>query len=92
MATDPAPTQVRRPWRALVRTGAVVLVALLPMIPDIVAAADIGDIPGVALVVAIAVAAQRILSTPTVEIFLNRYAPWLAADPYTGTHRKGKKR
>lgn len=79
------PTQVRRPWRAVVRTVFQALVALAAMAPVIYQAATNGDparatgAVGVGLVIAAGV--TRVMALPGVESFLQRFAPFLAAQP-----------
>jgi hypothetical protein len=81
-ATPGTPTQVRRPWRATVRTGFAVVVALAAMMPLLVEASGLDETAGpVGGVLAIAGAVTRILALPAVEVFLGRFLPWLAADP-----------
>jgi hypothetical protein len=76
------PSQVRRPWRATVRTAFAVVVALAAMLPFLVAAAGADEtLPPVAGALAIASAITRILALPAVDGFLDRFLPWLAADP-----------
>lgn len=86
MSTDA--TQIQRPWRALIRTLLVAALAVLPMIPEVALTLGIEEVPSVAVALTVAATAQRIISLPTVEVFLERYAPFLAADPYQGQHRK----
>lgn len=75
-------TQSRYPWRATVRTLFAVVVALASLIPDLVAAGGLDpDAPAVARVLAVAAAITRIMALPSVEEFLRRFVPWLAASP-----------
>lgn len=77
-----APTQVRRPWRATVRTALAVVIALAAMLPALVDAAGIDQAwPPAAAALAIAAAITRVMALPSVEGFLERFVPWLAADP-----------
>lgn len=76
-----APTQTQHPARATVRTVFAIVVALASLLPYIVAEADIGTMPGVAQVLAVAGAVTRILALPGVEAFLQEYLPWLSAQP-----------
>ena len=66
------PTQVRRPWRATLRTAFAALVALAAMAPVLVDAAglDPSRLPWLA----------GVLALPGVESWLRRFVPWLAAD------------
>lgn len=86
--TRTPPTQVRRPWRTTLRTTLTTAVALIPILPQIASAADIDEIPAVAAVLAVAAAVGRVLALESVEKWLDKYAPWLAAEPYEGQHRK----
>lgn len=77
-----AASQVRRPWRATLRTTLAVIVAIAAMTPALVDAAGIDQtVPAVAGVLAIAAAVTRIMALPAVEAALTRFLPWLAADP-----------
>ncbi|MGV0868456.1 hypothetical protein [Corynebacterium kalidii] len=90
--SPPAPTVVRHPWRATLRTVLVAAAGLLPLIPDIARAAHIEAVPAVAAVLVIVAAIQRVLAVPGVEAWLRRHVlRWLAAEPdptTTGRHRK----
>lgn len=79
----PAPTQVKRPWRATTRTVFAALVALATMAPVLVDATglDAASLPWLAGVLAVCGAVTRVMALPQVEDFLRRFAPWLAADP-----------
>ena len=76
------PTQVRRPWRATLRTAFAALVALAAMAPVLVDAAglDPSRLPWLAGVLAVCAAVTRVLALPGVEAWLRRFIPWLAAD------------
>lgn len=77
-----APTQVRRPWRATTRTVLAATIALAAMLPLIVDASGLdGTAAPVAGALAIAGAITRVMALPSVEVFLRRFLPWLAADP-----------
>lgn len=76
------PTQVRRPWKATVRTVFAVVVALAAMFPLLVQASGLDETLGpVAGALAISSAITRIMALPSVDDFLARFLPWLAADP-----------
>jgi len=80
-----SPTQVRRPWRATLRTVFAGLVALATLAPEIFAGATLHD-PSTATglaaqALAVAGAVTRVLAIPGVEAFLREFAPFLAADP-----------
>lgn len=75
-------TQTKHPWRATARTGIAVLIALAAMMPALVNAAGLDETaPAVAAVLAIAGAVTRVMALPAVETFLERFLPWLAAEP-----------
>lgn len=79
---SPVPTQVRRPWRATVRTLFAALVALAAMLPLLTAAAGLDEtLPAVGGVLAIAGAITRVMALPQVEVFLRAFVPFLAAAP-----------
>lgn len=89
MSTEPPhPSQVRHPWRAVLRTVITGLLALLPILPQIADVANIDEIPAVAQFIATTVVVQRVLSLPAVENWLRTYVPWMAAEGYQGQHRK----
>ena len=75
-------SQVRRPWRATIRTALAALVALAALTPALVNAAGLDETaPVVAGILAATAAITRVMALPGVEQFLARFAPWLAADP-----------
>ena len=78
-----SPTVTRYPWRATVRTVIVAAVGLLPVLPDIARAANIDTVPVVASVLAVTAAIQRIISTPSVEAWLQKTFPDVASVPPT---------
>lgn len=81
VAAAPA-TQVRRPWRSTFRTAVQFAVGLAPMLPVIVSASGIeqtGGAVGVAL--GISAGVTRVMNLPAVEVFLQKFVPWLAAAP-----------
>ncbi len=76
------PTQVRRPWKATIRTVFAAVVALAAMLPLLVQASGLDETLGpVGGALAIAGAITRIIALPAVDAFLARFVPWLAADP-----------
>ncbi|WP_435744872.1 hypothetical protein [Nocardioides sp. SYSU DS0663] len=80
-------TQVRRPWRATVRTvfqALVGLAALAPLIAGGVEEAtsyDLDGVPFVVVALGAAAAVTRVMAIPEVEAFLRRFVPFLAAQP-----------
>ena len=79
----PTPTQVRRPWRATLRTVFQALVALAVMLPVLVEATGLrpDQWPWLAGVLAVAAAVTRVMALPQVEAFLRRFLPFLATAP-----------
>lgn len=86
------PTQVKRPWRATLRTVFQALVSLAAIAPVIAAAIEAAlrevgyavEIQGagwVALVLACCAAVTKVMTHPTVETWLARFLPFLAASP-----------
>ena len=71
-------------WRRTVRTIFAVLVALAAIAPLIYRAAALAepeDATGwLAAVLGVAAAITRVMALPAVEAFLQRFAPWLAAE------------
>lgn len=81
--SNPTPTQVRRPWRATVRTVFAGIVAFAALLPFIVEATRLEPevYPWLAGALAIAGAVTRVMALPQVEVFLRRFLPFLAAEP-----------
>ena len=79
----PEPTQVRRPWRATLRTIFAGVVGFLAILPFIVEATGLDPqvYPWLAGILAVAAGVTRVMALPQVEAFLARFFPWLAADP-----------
>ena len=77
------PTQVRRPWRATVRTVVQFIVAACVLLPFIVAETGLDPqlYPWLGGLLTVAAIITRVMALPQVESFLRRFAPWLAADP-----------
>jgi hypothetical protein len=81
VAAAPA-TQVRRPWRSTVRTVFQIVVGLAPAVPLIVSASGLDQqAASVGLAVAISGGVTRVMGLPAVELFLQKFVPWLAASP-----------
>ena len=75
-----APTQVRFPWRTTIRSGFQFVVGLAPMVPLIVHASGIPEgTVGVGGAIAISAGVTRVMALPQVDLFLQRFVPWLAA-------------
>lgn len=76
------PTQVKRPWRATVRTAFQALVGLCVLIPVLVKelGLDAKALPWLGVVVAVAAGVTRVMALPGVNDWLRRFVPFLAAD------------
>lgn len=87
---DP-PTQVIRPWRAALRTALAGAIGFIPAGIAIARELDLDTIPFFAGAITLGITVTRVLSLPSVELFLRRFAPWLAAQPGNrgGDHRLG---
>lgn len=70
-----------RPWQRTLRTVFQALIALAVMVPLLVSQAglDSDRWPWLAGVLAVAAIITRIMATPAVEAFLQRFLPWLSA-------------
>lgn len=64
------PTQVRYPWRSVIRSVAVATIALLPVLPEIAKVAGIETVPLVASTLGIVAVLQRIITIPEVDTWL----------------------
>lgn len=86
-----AATQTKYPWRATARTifqAAVGLAVLAPVIYPAAAQrdpAEAGGWVGVALVISAAI--TRVMAIPGVNEFLQKYVPFLAAEPQPAVER-----
>lgn len=69
MAERP-PTQIRYPWRSVIRSVAVTTIALLPVLPEIAKVAGIETVPLVASTLGIVAVLQRIITIPEVDKWL----------------------
>ncbi|MDK8775107.1 hypothetical protein QP912_06725 [Corynebacterium pseudodiphtheriticum] len=82
-------SQVQYPSRASIRTLAAAVIGLLPLLPVIAEAYGITAIPWVAAVLAVTTGTTRLLATPAVAQWIEKYLPWLSAEPpETPKHRK----
>lgn len=88
----PTATQVRRPWRATVRTIFQFVLAAAVLLPFVVEASGLDPeiYPWLAALLGVAAAVTRVMALPQVEAFLARFAPWLAADPDGGPARQAR--
>lgn len=64
------PTQVRYPWRSVIRSVAVATIALLPVLPEIAKVAGVETVPLVASALGIVAVLQRIITIPEVDKWL----------------------
>ena len=64
------PTQIRYPWRSVLRSVAVAAVALLPVLPEIAKVSGVETVPLVASTLGIVAVLQRIITIPEVDRWL----------------------
>lgn len=64
------PTQIRYPWRSMLRSVAVATIALLPVLPEIAKAAGVETVPLVVSTLGIVAVLQRIITIPEVDKWL----------------------
>lgn len=64
------PTQIRYPWRSVLRSVAVATIALLPVLPEIAKVAGVETVPLVASTLGIVAVLQRIITIPEVDRWL----------------------
>jgi len=75
-------SQSAYPARTTIRTVFQVVVSLAVGLPFIIEAAGLSEaVPGVAATLAVAAAITRIMALPWTEEFLERFIPWLSAEP-----------
>jgi hypothetical protein len=74
-----APTQVRHPWRATARTAIALLIALLPVVPEVLGGLHLDATAFGAQTIAVATAVTRIMALPAVNDPLTRLG--LGAEP-----------
>lgn len=77
----PGPTQVAHPWRATFRTGVVIVVGLLSLLPYVLAEANIPTEGAIGQAVTVALTVNRVLALPRVNALITEYLPWLAPAP-----------
>lgn len=81
----PVPTQVRRPWRATLRTIFQALIGFAALAPLIAAGVeeatgyDLDGVPFVVTALLVCAAVTRVMSIAAVEAFLQQFLPFLAA-------------
>ena len=82
---DHVSTQSRFPWRTVLRTVFQVVVGLAFVIPLALQALYqqdpelLGGAAGIAVMISTAI--TRVMAVPAVNEFLQRWLPWLAAEP-----------
>lgn len=84
MATQPAPTQTRHPWRAMLRTVFQAGLAIATLAPTVAAVGGLDKLDprwGVTQVLAVCAAVTRIMAIPGVNNLLRSVLPFLATDP-----------
>lgn len=83
MIPAPAPSQVKYPWRAVIRTVFAVVVSLAAGAPLLYTAATQQSVEAatgaVGTILAVSAAITRVMATPFVNDFIRSYLPWLRA-------------
>jgi hypothetical protein len=77
--TTPAPSQVRHPWRATARTVIALLVALLPVLPEVLGGLHFDATAFGAQTIAVAAGITRVMALPIVNDLLTSLG--LGAEP-----------
>lgn len=75
------PTQVRHPWRATLRTGVAVVLAMLPIMPQVVDELGLGGYAWAVGFLGVVAGITRVLAIPTVNLWIQKWLPALAATP-----------
>lgn len=75
------PTQIRRPWRATLRTVVATALAAIPLLPVLAEYLGLDTFPVVAAALAGTAGITRFLADPRTERFLRVHFPAIAADP-----------
>lgn len=78
------PTQIRYPWRSVLRSVAVATIALLPVIPEIAKVAGVETVPLVASTLGVVAVLQRIITIPEVD-------KWLTSTLNAGARKRQEK-
>ncbi len=76
------PTQVTYPWRATARTVFQAFVGLCALLPLIVGT-DVPKAGAVAVALSVSATVTRIMAIPEVNMWLERFLPWLSAEGAT---------
>ncbi|MBF6330870.1 hypothetical protein [Nocardia transvalensis] len=79
------PTQVQHSSRAAIRTGFAVFVAVLSLIPTVLATSGLDHTVYGAQIVAVAAAVTKVFALPGVNDFIEKFLPFLAAEPQAGS-------
>lgn len=74
-------TQARYPWRATLRTIAAAVLALLPILPELIDVLGLRAYAWAAGFLAVVAAVTRVLAMPSVIRWLQTYLPALAPAP-----------
>ncbi len=77
----PTPTQTQYPWRATVRTVFAAVVGLLSLLPVIFMTAGVSGEVYAIQILAVTGAITRVLAIPGVNAWLEKFVPFLAAEP-----------
>lgn len=78
------PTQIRYPWRSVIRSVAIATIALLPVLPEIAKVAGVETVPLVASTLGIVAVLQRIITIPEVD-------KWLTSTLNAGARKRQEK-
>lgn len=84
MATQPAPTQSRHPWRATLRTifqAGLAIASLAPTVAAVGGLDKLSTAPAVGQVLLVCGIITRIMAIPGVNEALRKFLPFLATDP-----------
>ncbi|MFI5781214.1 hypothetical protein [Nocardia sp. NPDC051570] len=76
-----APSQVRYPWRTVLRTVFQLIIGLAAAMPTLVGELGLPPTAGVAGALAISAAITRLMAIPAIDDLLTLVAPWLCAEP-----------
>lgn len=74
-------TPVSHPNRRAIRTFVAAAIGMLPLIPELVFGLHLDGTEVGAQVVAVSGTMSRIMALPSVDRWIRRYLPWLAATP-----------
>lgn len=78
----PPPTQTQHPFRTTLRTVFQAAVALAAVAGVLVEALGVDQTaPFVVAFLAVAAGVTRVMANPAVEVWLQKFIPWLAAEP-----------